>query len=252
MMYQNIGVTNFCNFLTGVGGMEYMNYDFSSVSKVDLYKYVEAKTDNFNPIISKIFIEELRDCAYDLKFLMPYTPDGYDYNGLLYTIDSLGPFFPEIDPPLIFSNNKTLKDRVVEIIEVVPAAKFKRNLRKLFLLSEIAETEYQRTIAGIAENGYQRTTTEITYPVNLQVNKSKLTRRQKIALLESVGVMKYLDGVFSGNQTATASFLNRVINEDLQNIREDINKAPESLLKDPKIIKVIDPILMGLGLKNKD
>ena len=217
-----------------------MNYDFSSVSKVDLYKYVEAKTDNFNPIISKIFIEELRDCAYDLKFLMPYTPDGYDYNGLLYTIDSLGPFFPEIDPPLIFSNNKTLKDRVVEIIEVVPAAKFKRNLRKLFLLSEIAETEYQRT------------TTEITYPVNLQVNKSKLTRRQKIALLESVGVMKYLDGVFSGNQTATASFLNRVINEDLQNIREDINKAPESLLKDPKIIKVIDPILMGLGLKNKD
>jgi len=133
----------------------------------------------------------------------------------------------------------------------------KERLKKIILLEKDSYIKkilnlYLIEICIMIDPDFQGTTELQEISDNLEVNKSKLTRRQKIALLESVGVMKYLEDVFSGNQTATASFLNRVINEDLQNIRKDINKAPESLLKDPKIIKVIDPILMGLGLKNKD
>lgn len=240
MKYDNIGVTNFCNFLTGAGGIDCLGYDLSTVSKVDLYRYVEAKTDNFNPIIFKIFIEELRDCANDLKFLMPNTHEGVMTHDLFYTIDSLGPFFPEIEPPLTFATIKTLRERVDEIIKLLPAVQFKKKVKKLLLLSDIAEKEYQRTI-------------EITDPDNLKVNKSKLNRRQKIALLESVGVMKYLEStVFSGNQTQMANFLSIIIDFDQQNIRRDINNAPELLLNDTKITKVINPILLDLGLKSKE
>ena len=66
-------------------------------------------------------------------------------------------------------------------------------------------------------------------------------------------ILKYLESnVFAGVQTKMADFLSLIIDSDQQNIRKDINSAPELLLKDPKITKVINLILTDLGLTSKE
>jgi hypothetical protein len=106
---------------------------------------------------------------------------------------------------------------------------------------------------SIIKKELKRITESTTDTESLNGNKTKLNRRQKIALLESVGVMKFLESnVFAGNQTQMANFLSIIINFDQQNIRKDISNAPELLLNDTKITNVIEPILYELGLKSKE
>ncbi len=178
MNYENIGIANFCNFLTGAGGIDSIGYDLSTVSKIDMYNYIKIKTENFNSILLEIFISELRDCAYDLKFLRPNTTEGVFYYDLYYTIETMGVFFPKIKPPLIFTKDKTLRERVDIIIELLPDAVFKHSTKKLLQLSDMAEFEYQKLFESTNTGSF------ITNDINAR-------REQKTTIQERIEVLNY-------------------------------------------------------------
>jgi len=238
---ERFGIIDFCNFLTGANELNTFNFYWPEISKVDLYNYVKIKTENFQPALLKFFIEELRESVNDLEFLMPNSPRELQYGRIYYTIERPSPFFPEIELKMSFAVDKTLRERVEFLSNAIPNLVFRLGVKKLFQLSDIAEQEYQR----VSELG------EIEE--NLNVNKTKLNRRQKVALLESTGVLKYLEtNVFAGNQTKIAEYLSLLLELNQQNIRKEISGATELLLSDPKITKVINPILSDLGLMCKE
>jgi hypothetical protein len=240
MKYDNLGIVDFCNLLTGTDVWMVLSYDWTNISKVDLYNYVKNKTENFQPVLLKIFVEELRESASEIYFLMPNTPEGKMRDGSYFTIEKAAPLFRKFIPLQSFPADKSLRERIEDMLSAMPTLIFKKGVKKLFQLSDIAEMEYQR----------------VSEPAEIEefnVNKTKLNRRQKVALLESTGVLKYLEtNVFAGNQTKIAEYLSLLLELNQQNIRKEISGATELLLSDPKITKVINPILSDLGLMCKE
>lgn len=240
MKYDNLGIVDFCNLLTGTEINLGHTYDWSAISKIELYNYVKSKTENFQPILLKIFVEELRDSVNEINFLILNAHKVLISKIEYFTLDK---FVPDlIDDESLFSRNanESLRERVEYLLNVVPSLGFKKGVKKLFQLSDIAEMEYQR----------------LSEPVEIEdsnINETKLSRRQKVALLESTGVLRYLEtNVFAGNQTRTAKYLSLLLDLNQQNIRKEISGATETLLNDPKITKVINPILSDLGLMCKE
>lgn len=240
MKYDNLGIVDFCNFLTGTEINLGHTYDWSAVSKIELYNYVKSKTENFQPVLLKIFVEELRDSTNEINFLITNAPKEFTSEIGYFTFDKIAPDFIDYESSIFRNANESLRERVEDLLNIVPYLGFKKGVKKLFQLSDIAEMEYQR----------------LSEPVEIEdsnINETKLSRRQKVALLESTGVLKYLEtNVFAGNQTRIAKYLSLLLDLNQQNIRKEISGATETLLSDPKITKVINPILSDLGLMCKE
>lgn len=217
-----------------------------SLARIDIYNYIKKYTGNFDENLLIIFNQDLDELAMNIKMFYnedfehligSYTETNMDelLGSYLYSLEIKGEDITEINL-LYKSTNLHAK---LEFLE----AKYNLivNDNQLNLYS-IAKTELKK----VSES-------KLFEDERLNDVKATLNRRQKIALLESVGVMKYLENnVFAGIQTKMANFLSLIIDFDQQNIRADINKAPELLLKDPKITKVINPILTDLGLRSKE
>ena len=249
MKYENVSVTDFCWFFCDKiknvkDGFDFMFEDNSKITELEMFDFIKIKTKNFEQHTFKYFMIELKSFAVKMLYeieergskpamsfelfeqISKYPKQDLELNGV---------YFECLD----YDKNASLR---IILKENFYPGKVIKNLQKLFQFSDIAESEYKR----VTESNSIETE-------NMSEAKTKLNRRQKIALLESVGVMKFLESnVFAGNQTQTAKFLSLIIDYDQQNIRNDIIKVPEFLLNQTKITDVINPILNELGLKSKE
>jgi len=252
MKYHNISVADLCNFLIDNGRPIEIIGKYNEFTKHEMYEFLKEKTDNFDFENFKYLISDIRNYANFIPFCVyeknpepnkinedtGYPEDIFWTENIEFTY-SLNNYFPLMFE-LEFPENLSLKKRIIVLKNKIPEANF-HSTYKLIEFSDIAESEYKRVTESTPE------------PEILNELKIKLNRRQKIALLESTGVMKYLESnVFSGNQSQMAKYLSLIIDNSIQNIRKEINKAPEFLLNDPEINKVINPILVDLGLKDKN
>lgn len=219
---------------------------FYNLSKVELFNYIRITTNNFELRSLKLFIEDLDFLSRTLRINVTKSEKG-------------GPLLPVYSS---FDLDELLADYLLKIeingddnpdlLELYNSNDLKSKLDFIDKEFNCYPDDIQLNLYYIAHTEYKRIT-ESTDHESLNSNKIKLNRRQKIALLESVGVLKFLEiNVFSGNQTQMAKFLCLIIDYDQQNIRKDITKDTETLLYDTKIVDIINPILYDLGLKNKE
>lgn len=188
-------------------------------SEVELYEYLNYKTKEFDKQAYCYFKNDIRSYANHIK---------------VFSFEDFDKIFsmPEIDIEI------PLHENIIKLKKLYPLGYYP-NSSILIKFSIMAESfEINDSFQNESES--------------LNEAKTILTRRQKIALLEKVGVMKFLENVFAGNQTQMSKFLSLIIDNDQQNIRKDINKDTESLLSDPKISNIINPILQDLGLIVKE
>jgi hypothetical protein len=260
MNYKDISVSELCFYLIDRGDpLKFHGWiPYTEFRKLEMIEFIKVKTDNFDLDKFKYFMLDLR--GFDMPFIN-------EKNEVSSQMESMGWDNTEEDPntSLLERIDMTAETLLHEVWHHKCIIKPLNLTKQLIQFSNIAETEYKRVTESMGfvlccrnteycENAeYKRITTatpnESEYLTNRQTN---LNRRQKIALLECLGVMKYLDQKFSSNQTQTAKFLSMIIECSEQNIRTDINKDTTQLLIDPRIRTVIDPILTDLGLKSKE
>lgn len=212
------------------------------VKKIDMLNYLKIISDNFDPYNFDYIIQSMNSIVNSLRFDVegqPYSIGSYYFLKNLEIKNNNDKTHYIINNK--FNNEWEWEKKVVYITRAEPKSNIISKNRGVFDFFKLIEKEFENQVQKFTE-------TE-----NLNKFKTKLSRRQKIALLESVGVMKFLEkNVFAGNQTQLANFLSMIIDYDQQNIRKDINSDTGILLNDSKIANYINPILTDLGLKSKE
>ena len=169
--YNQIHITDFCNFLMGIGNSQLFIVDESKTfTKTKMYDYIKINTDNFNPVKLKYFIEDLRDFSNHITFNLKKNDnrtiecDGttgnrmeFLFNGLpadTYHYSDNNDFTPEqIENHNFFNKieiekNTTLPERINLLKSSIPNIHFPGTFTKLFQFSDIAEVEFNKTYSN--------------------------------------------------------------------------------------------------------
>ncbi len=256
--FKDYNITDFCYFLIGLGDEE-LNYE--SISKLEMYDFLQGITNNFELIRFNYCIEDLRESASVIEFYENIEnpepmvinmdtgyPDDNDYQAIItkrYTISNL------IDKP-IFNKKENLQERIKRIENGIEKENHtfllstSAPLIKLFEFSDIAENEYKRVC---------ETATPEPEPTLIGIKRPANTHNQQFALLESLGVIDYLKKEYPTLPGIKMSeLIANIINKDVQNTRTMLSmsgtKNQESNL--PKNQKVINDILIKSGIIQKD
>jgi len=266
MKYDSLSIYDFCNILQNADG-NYSKYgidDNTVITSSEMYDYIKNNTDNFNASTFLYKISDIRKFAYIIRFSdlnfsnEPYSQtiehlneihfNLYDHNEgwIDYSLEILNEHnsYFENFTTLIFEEQQSLRERIEIIYSEMPNLKFRIGIYRLLQFSDVAEREYKRITELAGESD----------PI-FKGKRPNNTHNQQFALLEELGIIKFLKNEFSNlPDTKLSELIANIINRDIQNSRTMLSftntKYSES--KQPKNKDVIDSILIKTGINKVD
>jgi len=253
MNYKDVSVIDLCWFLIGRGEpLKFFGWnDWKEFSKSEMYDFIKEKTDNFDIVKFKYFMQDLRE--FDMPFLITREDGKKEESTSVMSFYNLAKHEHE---------NESITERIIGAQLEWEGSETLHLTNLLVDFSEIAETEYKRvkwensTLNKSLEqwqaksfNNFPVITPAPADPILSELKRPNNTHGQQFALLEITGIIDFLKSKYNLPDTKMSELIANIMNKDIQNTRImlSMTNTGNSESKKDRNKKVVDPILIRTG-----